>query len=279
MRKIKTQKIKEKIKEKRKGSYDAQVKKISLGVLRNLTDVCLFAFYFYMQGYKVAYGKRGIGEAINKAVHLAKIANAYNLNRLIYKMKTRGYLEKKEDYWAITNLGKQRLNQVLPVYEKKRPWDGILYLITYDIPEDKRRKRDYLREYLQKLKCGLMQKSVWITCYNPKRLIADFVKEHRIVGLVLVSELKEGSGIGGKDILTVLEKVYHLNNLNREYEEFVKIVEEKKISGRQLIFTYLSILQKDPQVPFVLLPGGWWGQRAYSLFKKELKKTGKSTAN
>lgn len=195
-----------------------------------------------------------------------------NFKRAIYCAKYKGYLERKEDYYQITELGRERLSQLIPTYETKRPWDGLLYLITYDIPEEKKRDRDYLRDYLKKLGCGMLQKSVWLTPYNPTGVLLEFIKEKKLTGLVLISELKEGGLIGGKNALEVVRKVYNLDEINSQYRHFCLEVDKRKIKGGAIILKYLSILKKDPQLPFELLSPDWWGEDAYEIFKREIKK-------
>lgn len=252
--------------------YKKKINKLTFGLFDTLIDVCLFSlsFPFLLRG---SYRKRRDPiEAIFEAIHITKVTHANSLKRIIYRAKTQGYLEKKQDYLKITKLGMNRLRRTLPLYEEKRPWDGKLYLITYDVPEKRRRDRDFLRDYLRKLGCALLQKSVWLTPYNPKRLIADLAKEKRLAGLVLVSELKEGSGIGGKDILAVVARVYELDKINKQYDQFIEEARAGKLKGIQLIMTYLSILKKDPQLPFALLSEDWFGGDAFVLAKKELRK-------
>lgn len=245
--------------------HKKKINKLTFGLFDTLIDLTLFGSYIILQG-----GRNELFDTISKAIHATKITHPNSLKRAIYKATTKGYLERKEDYLKITKLGKERLSRIMPVYEEKRPWDGKLYLITYDVPEERKKDRDYLRDYLKKLNCGMLQHSVWLTPYNPKKIIADLVKQIRLVGLVLVSELKEGSGIGGRGISDVVWKVYGLEKLNEEYRTFVKQVEAKKLAGTQLIINYLSILKKDPQLPFELIPNGWWGDVAYDVYRKEL---------
>lgn len=206
-------------------NYKKKVNKLTFGLFDTLIDIALFSLGYMLQG-----GRNDLITAIEKAIHVTKITHTNSLKRVIYKATTKGYLEKKEDYLKITKLGKERLRRTVPVYEEKRPWDGKLYLITYDIPEERKKDRDYLRDYLKRLNCGLLQRSVWLTPYNPKRLIADIAKYKSLAGLVLVSELKEGSGIGGRRISDTVWKVYGLDKLNEEYRTFVKLVEAKKIN-------------------------------------------------
>lgn len=252
---------------KPKTPYKKKLNKITFGLFDTLIDVCLFGLYVTLQ-----CGKNELFDTIAKAIHLTKITHRKNFQRTIYFMKHKNYWMKKHDYLKITQLGRERLARALPKYEEKRPWDGILYLVTYDIPEQKRRHRDYLRDFLKQLKCGQLQKSVWLTPYSPRALIIDFVRERRLAGLVLVSELKEGSRIGGENLTKVLERLYKLDELNEQYSKFVCMADEKKLSGVKLLITYLSILKKDPQLPFELLGSNWMGVDAYEIYINELKK-------
>lgn len=221
----------------------------------------------------MAYGlkEKDFLEAISKSIQAVKMTNPKTFKRAVYNAKYKGYLEKKEDYYKITALGEKRLKKILPRYEKDRPWDGKLYLITYDIPEDKKRERDYLRDYLKKLGCGRLQQSVWLTAYNPTKLISSYVGQRKLAGLVLVSDLKEGGFIGGKKAPEIVKGIYNLETLNDQYRQFCLQVENKKIKNQEIIIEYLSILKKDSQLPFELLPGGWWGEDAYLIYQKTLK--------
>jgi len=69
-----------------------------------------------------------------------------------------------------------------------------------------------------------------------------------------------------------MEKVYNLSGLNSRYINFIEDVKNKTIvSKEQLLFTFLSILKDDPQIPFDLLSEDWVGDKAYVLFKDYLK--------
>ncbi len=257
---------------KHKKNYKKRLNKLTLGLFDTLIDICLFTVFFKLSLIGTYKSNKDLSGVISEAVHLTKIVHRKNLKRTIYYLTTKGYLQRKEDYFKITRFGLKRLKRNLPVYEQKRLWDGILYLITYDIPEERKRFRDYLRNYLKKLGCGMLQQSVWITPYNPKRLIADFVKQTGTIGLVLVSELREGSHIGGKDMRDVLGEVYEIKKINSEYRKFIDQVEKGKLKKIQLILIYLSILKKDPQLPFELMRDNYLGEGAYYFYLKELKR-------
>jgi len=263
----------------RRKNYRNRVSKLTSGIFNTLLDSCLFVFFLNLNGLAMTRGKVNILQAIDSAVKLTRITNANSLKRVIYKLKSKSWIKKKEDYLKITQLGMERLKRIIPEYEEKRPWDGIIYLITYDIPEERKKFRDYLREYIEKLGCAMMQRSVWLTPYNPKKLIAEFVKDNKIAGLVLVSELKEGSYIGGKPIDEALEKIYRLDDIYVEYMNFLRDVEEGELKGPELIMRYFAVLKKDSQLPFELLPAGCSCMEANEYYEKELKKIRKANTN
>ena len=51
-------------------------------------------------------------------------------------------------------------------------WDGKWYLVCYDIPEFKKKERDYFRSKLIQLGFKMIQDSLWVLPYNCKEEIA-----------------------------------------------------------------------------------------------------------
>lgn len=64
---------------------------------------------------------------------------------------------------------------------KKQNWDGIWRIITFDIPEEKKIARDFLRAKLREIGFYQLQKSVLVTPWDCKDII-DFVKHYYRVG-------------------------------------------------------------------------------------------------
>ena len=44
-----------------------------------------------------------------------------------------------------------------------RKWDGIWYVLAYDVPEPQRSYRESLRRFLQRLRMGGLQGSGWVS--------------------------------------------------------------------------------------------------------------------
>ena len=102
-----------------------------------------------------------------------------DFHRTTHYLKSRGFIKKQSDTFRLTKKGEKEAffahldAQKLMYRPKKRKWDGRWRMIIFDVPEKKRRYRDYLRQMLKTLGFKELQKSTWVTPYP----IPDFLKE------------------------------------------------------------------------------------------------------
>jgi phenylacetic acid degradation operon negative regulatory protein len=96
------------------------------------------------------------------------------------QLKKKGWIKKQSgDTFRLTKAGEKEAffahldAQAVLYHPKKQKWDGFWRMVVFDIPEKKRRYRDYLRQMLKTLDFRELQKSTWVTPY----LIPDFLKE------------------------------------------------------------------------------------------------------
>jgi len=115
----------------------------------------------------------------------------------------------------------------------------------------------------------MLQESVWLTPYNPTGLLEEFAHDKGLADLILVSSLGRDGTVGGMDLPDLLEKVYHVSEINEKYREF--LASRESAAKEEIVFKFLSILIGDPQLPFKLLPEDWLGEEAYRLFQKAIK--------
>lgn len=247
------------------------VKNVTYGVCSTLVDMII---------WQVALIGASVGKTGPRGVYLAfqeadDFLNSVNHNTLaaVWHQLTKKCLityKKRNNLYSlqITEFGEKKLKETIPQYHKKRPWDGRMYLVTYDIPEKAHSKRDIFRNFLKQLNCKLLQESTWLTPYNPRQLINKFIQKNKIPGAVIVSDVGQDGGIGETTIQDLLVKLYSLEVINDRYEEFLRNVRNQKQSIRSLIFEYLSILKNDPQLPFELLPKGWTGEKAHLVYEE-----------
>jgi len=242
------------------------VLEISDGLIGSATDLTLYLFFLTSASFFKSYGPRGVYEAFSEADEALSQINYQTIKNAIYQIKKRGFITHDI---RITQEGYRRIKEIIPHYDEKRIWDKRIYLITYDIPTNHNHDRDLLREYLRRIGCALLQESVWLTPYNPKKILADFANEKNIHGTILVSDFGHDGNIGDTDLKSLIRSTYKLDQLNEEYLDFIaKYSGRKKILPTQVSFDFYHILRHDPQLPFELLPKDWQGDKAYQLFRR-----------
>lgn len=253
---------------------------VSDGLLGTLTDFLLFNFYvsaellnanspgqIYQAYEKASKSLKGLNYRQFKRALSYLVAKELVTKQTVSKRKREGQIKI-----SLSQNGTKRMNGILSVYKKERSWDGKVYLITYDIPEAKKRKRDLLRAYLKRIGCGLLQESVWLSYYNPKKEVKNFISENGLSSLILISSLGKEGSIGDEDLKTLLNRVFKLKTLSEDYHKFIRKFETKKISSEfEISLAYFNILKNDPQLPFELLPNDWLGDKAYQLLISKLK--------
>lgn len=253
------------------------VRKLTGGLLATATDLVLLSLFYGLEVATAGYGGltlSGTQRVGERALGDLEKIKSKTLQRSLRQLFEKGLiktLKEQSNKAILTSQGKQRLKNILPAYQKKRYWDGVIHAVTYDIPVNHNKDRNFLREFLRKIGCGLLQESVWITPYNPSDLIREFAGSHDLEGTILVSSLGKGGTIGSVSLRDLIERVYHLEELSAEYEEFVAKCDSREITGTQAVFAYLAILEKDPQLPFELLPEWWSGESANVRFCQILK--------
>lgn len=254
--------------------------KVSDGLVGTISDFILFQFF--LSGELLgAHTNEDISDSFERAKGSLKDLNYQKFKRAISYLLRNDFVTKKsldkrkmgkKFEIKITQEGRKRIKEAIPSYKKIRTWDGKVYIITYDIPEAQKRKRDLLREYLKRIGCGFLQESVWLSPYNPRKIIKDFISLNSLGGLILVSSLGKDSSIGDEDLKTLINKLYRLKSLNERYKEFInKYSENIMVSKTILSFAYYQILKDDPQLPFELLPDDWSGNKAYRLYQSKIK--------
>lgn len=91
-----------------------------------------------------------------------------------------GAKEKRgREAWHLTEEGKRRAHrlQLRLEHAKRGRWDGKWRIVIFDIPEQVRGRRDFLRKELINLGLHPLQKSVWVTPYPFSDLFFEITAE------------------------------------------------------------------------------------------------------
>lgn len=111
--------------------------------------------------------------------YLKRVLKRLEEQKLVETETTKGYQIVK-----ITNRGRRRiLKHSLDKLEIKKPkvWDSKWRLVSYDIPNDKHRRRDIIRRYLQDWGFYPLHASVFLHAYPCEREV-EFLREYLRIG-------------------------------------------------------------------------------------------------
>lgn len=246
------------------------IKKLTSNVFGSLTDLLLWNIY--LVGASVGKsGPRGVYRAFREADEILERVNHQTFASIWYQLKKKQLItyQKRSNLYnpIISEFGRKRLVESLPIYHEKRPWDRKIYIISYDIYETAHQKRNKLRKYLQNLGCKKLQESVWLTPYNIRELLNEYIKKYNIPGTIIVSDVGRDGGVGETSIIDLITKLYNIENLNDKYEQFIRKAKSQTKFIKYLLFEYLSILKEDPQLPFELLHSKYLGTKAFLIFE------------
>jgi DNA-binding transcriptional regulator PaaX len=92
-----------------------------------------------------------------------------------------------------TRLIKYSIKALLDLKNKEKRWRGKWYLVTFDIPEKERNKRDYLRNFLKKIGFYKYQKSVYAFPYECEKevaLLKQIVEGGRYINYVVAERIE-----------------------------------------------------------------------------------------
>lgn len=240
----------------------------TFGWLGNLTDLSLVALSAFCGLHQAAYSpRRSADQVLEDAGKFWEQLRAkrlqHSLRHGLYHLAKAGY----RDGWTVSNEGYRRLKELVPKYLKERRWDGSLYLVAFDIPENLKRSRDDLRKTLQDIGAGMVQKSVWAALVNPEPFLEDVVKWNELEEYVLVSKIGRDGYLAKKGVGEVIKQAFRLARLNERYRSFLAHASQRDLTPMELALVYLGILKNDPQLPFELLPKDWVGDRAFKTYR------------
>lgn len=91
------------------------------------------------------------------------------------------------------SLIKYSIRQLLELKKKKKVWNGKWFLVLFDIPEEQRNKRNYLRKFLRDIGFFQYQQSVYIfpyECEKEVELIKKIIESAKYMSYVVAEKIE-----------------------------------------------------------------------------------------
>ena len=161
-----------------------------------------------------------------------------------------------------------------------RKWNGIWYILVYDVPEADRPYRNTLRQFLKKQRMGCFQKSVWITPHDIRPQYSDLQEAAALGVFACLFEARTVLGMLSEQVVWEswdFDTLYDLQKRFCEvYGENLEILRGAvvpdldslmRLAGEE-IDAYRSAFALDPLLPSQLLPHDYKGKEAHIIHQK-----------
>ena len=202
---------------------------------------------------------------------------------LVTRRKGKGGLP----YLVLTDSAKQQR----PAYHRpdklwNTRWNGIWYMLIFDVPEAERHYRDSLRKFLKQLRMGWLQKSVWIT---PRDIRPEYDDLEKSACVSAVAYLLEARTVLNRDQQELVYNTWDFDTLHARQKRYVEICSQNveliplahdEEELMDLLYqeseAYIHAMRDDPLLPKELHPEDYLGQHVWKLHCSLIKTVGRA---
>ena len=127
-------------------------------------------------------------------VELKKEIGDPNLKSTLYRLEQKGLINKSVKGYKLTLDGNKVVKGIKNRINHLANWDGKWRLVTFDIPEKRRRDRDWIRNILYLHEYKPLQKSVFIGKFSLPEKIYRSIHERKLteyIRLLIIGEIDE----------------------------------------------------------------------------------------
>jgi phenylacetic acid degradation operon negative regulatory protein len=204
------------------------------------------------------------------------------------RMRRKGWIKPERDgrhsLYALTSKGRRIIEEGSQrIFEpRRREWSGRWQMVVYSLPEKKRGLRNDLRKRLAWLGFGRLAPGTWISPHNRRAEVESLLSDldaHDYAQVFSDAHLSSG------DDRELAARCWNLADLNRQYARFVARWEPHydrcaaalvrgggptpaQCFAQRFWVTheYSPFPRLDPNLPDVLVPDDWKGERATEIF-------------
>lgn len=184
--------------------------------------------------------------------------------------------KRGKTHLELTSSGETKFKRRFSIFNQNKKWDGVFMLVIFDIPEGRKMLREKLREKLNQLGFGMLQKSIYISPYHFEGDLREFLQENRLEDEAFVLSAKK---LLAGDFKKLSREIWPLSELNEAYRQVISLVgksqesmgKEKLVILNSAYSLYLDTLSQDPLLPYDLLPSDWFQPKALEVLGKAVR--------
>ena len=234
-------------------------------------------------GDHLRYAERGAVpmRALNQLLELFGVGESTS-RVVLSRMRREGWFttcrDGRQTSYALTARSVKTLDEGRArIFDRGRDdWDGIWRMVIYAVPEESRAERDRVRRALAWHGFGPLAAATWISPHPRLREVRE-----ALAGLSATrTDLLESRALSRAADREMAFRCWDLDGLARDYTELISEYSQlpdaaalAEVPGPEalrrqveLVASYRALPFRDPDLPSALLPEGWQGRRAHTLF-------------
>ncbi len=151
-----------------------------------------------------------------------------------------------------------------------RKWNGIWYVLAYDVPEAQRSYRAHLRRFLKKERMGGLQGSVWVTPRDIRPVYSDLCTAAAVDDYAILLESRTVLGKDAHDVVRMAWDMDRIIESQAWYRGAAGDALRHAADGlkspallelaREEVRAYLAVMEPDPLLPKPLWPPQYRGE-------------------
>lgn len=207
------------------------------------------------------------------------------VRQAVSRMSRQGWLVAKKNgnraFYAVTDRGRRRIETLSPrIYGPIVEWDGRWRMLTYNVSEQLRDRRDRLRKELTVIGWAPLASSTWISPADSLEQAREVAESADVLDTIDLFEAEYRGPLSDRELL---EKCWDLTAIATAYSDFIRRYEPRLVAERAhaslspedafvermwLVHDYRKFAYIDPGLPSTLLPAHWPGTTAAALFRE-----------
>jgi phenylacetic acid degradation operon negative regulatory protein len=223
-----------------------------------------FANPYKREEYRLSYGLA--------QQYLEKIFPSSPLHNSLKKEKEKGIrINTKKTELAISSSEFQKtyVAKKISLIAKKFKWDKYWRMVIFDIPEQNRSTRDFLRYHLRRLGFVPWQRSVWITIFPIEKEVSALLEKAALQNHAFILKAKSIPFSTNKKLF---KNLFNSEKISYGYQQFVQKVKielkNKKTNKNSIYQQFYQLISEDPGIPSKFLKPPNIREKSLALFKK-----------
>jgi phenylacetic acid degradation operon negative regulatory protein len=234
---------------------------------------------------------------LRQAVELGELLgkSGYSVRACVNRLARSGVLIREESaqkaaWYGLSPQGETLAHEVAgkfvrihQIVESKHSWDGTWTLVSFDIPERIRERRDALRSRLREAGFGRLSGGVWIAPGDVSELAQSLAESLRVGDRIMVSVSRDVH-LGGVPLTSAVSRIWPFAKLNKRYRAMrsrlkrrIERLHSRLEAGNPpdsreaflelfVVFSEAAeLIAQDPCLPTDLLPDSWLGLEVQDL--------------